>query len=105
MQPKHVSQEPIQTGIDLQKYIEEEIEKSKKQSDKAEVRPAQRKSYTYPTNVNEALYFDVPIKIEENGEGFTPPSQIRYVSLNVVCICEIICYHFYYCQENICSRR
>lgn len=86
MQPKHVSQEPIQTGIDLQKYIEEEIEKSKKQSDKAEVRPAQRKSYTYPTNVNEALYFDVPIKIEENGEGFTPPSQIRYVSLNVVCI-------------------
>jgi hypothetical protein len=23
------------------------------------------------------VYFDVPIKIEENGEGFDPPTEIR----------------------------
>ena len=65
--------EPIKTGIDLQKYIEEEIENAKKQtqtkSEKAERK--QRKQ------TEDSEFFDVPIKIEENGEGFTPPSEIR----------------------------
>ena len=25
-----------------------------------------------------ALFYDVPIKIEETGEGFDPPSEIRF---------------------------
>merc|ERR1711971_469850 len=67
--------EPIKTGIDLQKYIEKEIENAKKQtqtkSKGAEIKKKKQ------TEVSE--YFDVPIKIEENGEGFTPPSEIRTI--------------------------
>ena len=36
-----------------------------------------RKQTSTSVDENEQVYFDVPIKIEENGEGFTPPSQIR----------------------------
>ena len=65
--------EPIKTGIDLQKYIEEEIENAKKQTQtKSEKAERKKRKQT-----EESEYFDVPIKIEENGEGFTPPSEIR----------------------------
>ena len=36
------------------------------------------RSFENSPSLNEPVYFDVPIKIEENGEGFTPPSEIRY---------------------------
>ena len=65
--------EPIKTGIDLQKYIEEEIENAKKQT-QTQSQESERKERK-PTE--DSVYFDVPIKIEENGEGFTPPSEIR----------------------------
>ena len=68
--------EPIKTGIDLQKYIEEEIEKTK-QKDIIKRPLPQRKSFKKQTAFKDPRYFDVPIKIEENGEGFTPPSAIR----------------------------
>ena len=65
--------EPIKTGIDLQKYIEEEIENAKKQTQtKSEKAERKKRKQT-----EDSEYFDVPIKIEENGEGFTPPSEIR----------------------------
>ena len=64
--------EPIKTGIDLQKYIEEEIENAKKQTQTQTIKPVERKQ-----RKQDSVYFDVPIKIEENGEGFTPPSEIR----------------------------
>ena len=67
--------EPIKTGIDLQKYIEEEIENAKKQTHTIENKePVERKQRK---QTEDSVYFDVPIKIEENGEGFTPPSEIR----------------------------
>ena len=73
-------QEPVRTGIDLQKYIEEEIENAKRTSDSQQSvvanDNAQRKSFT-ELSYKEPKYFDLPIKIEENGEGFTPPSEIR----------------------------
>ena len=31
-----------------------------------------------------ALFYDVPIKIEETGEGFDPPSEIRWTSQMVL---------------------
>ena len=65
--------EPIKTGIDLQKYIEKEIENAKKQTQtKSKGAEIEKKKQT-----EDSEYFDVPIKIEENGEGFTPPSEIR----------------------------
>jgi len=70
--------EPIKTGIDLQKYIEEEIEKTK-QKDIIKRPLPQRKSFKKHTAFKDPRYFDVPIKIEENGEGFTPPSAIRTI--------------------------
>ena len=66
--------EPIKTGIDLQKYIEEEIENAKKQTQTIKNEEPVRKQ---GKQSEDSLYFDVPIKIEENGEGFTPPSEIR----------------------------
>ena len=74
-------QEPVRTGIDLQKYIEEEIENAKRTSDSQQQsvvtnNNAQRKSFSQ-SSYKEPKYFDLPIKIEENGEGFTPPSEIR----------------------------
>ena len=65
--------EPIKTGIDLQKYIEEEIENAKKQSQTQSQEPERNKR----KQTEDSVYFDVPIKIEENGEGFTPPTEIR----------------------------
>ena len=67
-------------GIDLQKYIEEEIENAKRTSDRhveTQQSSAQRKSFNHQTSLNKQTFFDLPIKIEENGEGFTPPSEIR----------------------------
>ena len=66
--------EPIKTGIDLQKYIEEEIENAKKQTQTIKNEEPVRKQRKQS---EDSVYFDVPIKIEENGEGFTPPSEIR----------------------------
>ena len=65
--------EPIKTGIDLQKYIEKEIENAKKQTQTRSPEPERKKR----KQTEDSVYFDVPIKIEENGEGFTPPSEIR----------------------------
>merc|ERR1719464_93717 len=67
--------EPIKTGVDLQKYIEKEIENAKKQTQtKSKGTEIEKKKQT-----KDSEYFDVPIKIEENGEGFTPPSEIRTI--------------------------
>ena len=65
--------EPIKTGIDLQKYIEEEIENAKKQTQTNRKEPERKRR----KQTEDSIYFDVPIKIEENGEGFTPPTKIR----------------------------
>jgi len=71
--------EPIKTGIDLQKYIEEEIENAKKSTSAQKQQELSSRSFENSPTLNEPVYFDVPIKIEENGEGFTPPSEIRNI--------------------------
>ena len=59
--------------MDLQKYIEEEIDHIKKDS----FRDVRKTSKSRVRSEKTPVLFDVPVKIEENGEGFTPPSQIR----------------------------
>ena len=76
--PLNFFQEPIKTGIDLQKYIEEEFENAKKSTSAQKQQELSSRSFENSPSLNEPVYFDVPIKIEENGEGFTPPSEIRY---------------------------
>jgi len=71
--------EPIKTGIDLQRYIEEEIENAKKSTDAQKQEELTSRSFENSPSLNDPVYFDVPIKIEENGEGFTPPSEIRNI--------------------------
>ena len=62
--------------MDLQKYIEEEIDHIKKESDFT-FQDVRKTSKSRVRNQKTPVLFDVPVKIEENGEGFTPPSQIR----------------------------
>ena len=59
--------------MDLQKYIEEEIDHIKKDS----FRDVRKTSKSRVRNQKTPVLLDVPVKIEENGGGFTPPSQIR----------------------------
>jgi len=67
--------EPIKTGVDLQQYIEEEIDQIKKDS----FQDVKKTSKSRVRSQKNPVLIDVPIKIEENGEGFTPPSQIRKI--------------------------
>jgi len=67
--------EPIKTGVDLQQYIEEEIDQIKKDS----FQDVRKTSKSRVRSQKNPVLIDVPIKIEENGEGFTPPSQIRKI--------------------------
>ena len=81
--------------MDLQRYIHEEIQNSKDDSyfsaseSKAEIFEDNADEIVEPVfNIVEEfkkpkqpVYFDVPIKIEENGEGFDPPSEIRLKTL------------------------
>ena len=59
--------------MDLQQYIEEEIDQIKKDS----FQDVRKTSKSRVRSQKNPVLIDVPIKIEENGEGFTPPSQIR----------------------------
>ena len=85
-------QDSVQSGLDLQRYIHEEIQKSKEDSEFSASEP-QAEIFEDSTNdiaepvfsiveefnkPKQPIYFDVPIKIEENGEGFDPPTEIRY---------------------------
>ena len=65
--------------MDLQKYIEEEIDHIKKDS----FRDVRKTSKSRVRSQKTPVLIDVPIKIEENGEGFTPPSQIRSVIASI----------------------
>ena len=58
----------------MQQYIEAEIENAKRAVSN---RQSNERKFETSKLTDDATYFDVPIKIEENGEGFTPPSQIR----------------------------
>ena len=81
--------------MDLQRYIHEEIQNSK---DDSYFSASEAKADIFEDNADEIVepvfniveefnkpkqpvYFDVPIKIEENGEGFDPPSEIRLKKL------------------------
>jgi len=87
----------VQSGLDLQRYIHEEIEKSKDDSDfsasevQAEIFEDTPNDIVEPVfsiveesnKPKQPIYFDVPIKIEENGEGFDPPTEIRTIFVPV----------------------
>jgi hypothetical protein len=87
----------VQSGLDLQRYIHEEIQKSKEDSEFSASEP-QAEIFEDSTNdiaepvfsiveefnkPKQPIYFDVPIKIEENGEGFDPPTEIRTIFVPV----------------------
>jgi len=87
----------VQSGLDLQRYIHEEIEKSKDDSEfsaseaQAEIFEDTPNDIVEPVfsiveesnKPKQPIYFDVPIKIEENGEGFDPPTEIRTIFVPV----------------------
>jgi len=87
----------VKSGLDLQRYIHEEIQKSQ---DDSAFSASEREAEIYEDTANnivepvfsiveefnkpkQPVYFDVPIKIEENGEGFDPPSEIRTIYVPV----------------------
>lgn len=87
----------VQSGLDLQRYIHEEIQKSKDDSEfsaseaRAEIFEDTPNDIVEPVfsiveesnKPKQPIYFDVPIKIEENGEGFDPPTEIRTIFVPV----------------------
>jgi len=82
----------VKSGLDLQRYIQEEIESTKEDADFSASEPDVDIIEENDNDVVEPvfsiveelekpkqpIYFDVPIKIEENGEGFDPPTEIRF---------------------------
>lgn len=80
----------VKSGLDLQRYIHEEIKSAKEDSDfsasishaeifEDDVNGPELSAVEKFNKPKQPIYFDVPIKIEENGEGFDPPSEIRTI--------------------------
>ena len=82
-------QHSVQTGLDLQRYIHEEISKHNYEDSLFSASVPQGEIFNDQNNVpvfhfteeenkpEQPIFYDVPIKIEETGEGFDPPTEIR----------------------------
>ena len=82
-------QHSVQTGLDLQRYIHEEISGHNYDDSVFSASVPQGEIFNDQNNVpvfhfteeennaDKPVYYDVPIKIEETGEGFDPPTEIR----------------------------
>ena len=105
-------QKTVNSGLNLQRYIHEEIanevleDNEPSESIRHTTKDPSDKfpNFALIEEINKpepAVFYDVPIKIEETGEGFDPPSEIRSVaSLNIKEVTVLIFRTIYVPIEN-----
>ena len=82
-------QHSVQNGLDLQRFIHEEISAFDDSVFSSSVPQGEIFNDLNDVPVfhfteeektdNQPIFYDVPIKIEETGVGFEPPTEIRFV--------------------------
>jgi len=95
---EETSDKGVKSGLDLQRYIHEEVGAGSTDSQYATsvpqgdlfadensvpvfsiVEEGKSNQEKLPKKLNQPVYFDIPIKVEESGEGFDPPTEIRTI--------------------------
>jgi hypothetical protein len=95
---EETSDKGVKSGLDLQRYIHEEVGAGSTDSQYSAsvpqgdlfadansvpvfsiVEEAKSDQAKLPKKLTQPVYYDIPIKVEESGEGFDPPTEIRTI--------------------------
>merc|ERR1719391_410604 len=95
---EETSDKGVKSGLDLQRYIHEEVGAGSTDSQYSTsvpqgdlfadensvpvfsiVEETKSNQQKLPKKLTQPVYYDIPIKVEESGEGFDPPTEIRTI--------------------------
>jgi len=95
---EETSDKGVKSGLDLQRYIHEEVGAGSTDSQYSTsvpqgdlfadensvpvfsiVEETKSNQEKLPKKLTQPVYYDIPIKVEESGEGFDPPTEIRTI--------------------------